>query len=123
MNASKQSVKWPKEPYFEVIAPPMKNGVSVITQKMAEGTVMEKSKHIKLAYGVVKEGVPFFSNGVYGVRRGAMTVQCGSGNIQLVCGNLMPVDLVATGVPEEDEALRHVEQAIHQIRLKCSETQ
>jgi hypothetical protein len=123
MRAKDQSVKWPKVLDLEVIAPLVKKRVSVMAQKMTEGTVREKSKHIKLAYGVVRDGIPFFSNGVYGMKKGAVTVQLGSGKVQLVCGNLMPVDLDATGVPEEDEALRHVEQTIHEVQNKWFRTQ
>jgi hypothetical protein len=84
---------------------------------------MEHEKHIKLAQAVVAEGVPFSSEGIFGIRKGHIVVQNDSGRLHLICRDLMPVELIATGIPEHDETLKSIKLAIEKVRTGRSETQ
>ncbi len=78
---------------------------------------MELEKHIELAAGVVRDGVPYFERGVFGIRKGTMSVQLADEKkLHLVCGNLVPVELKKPEDPASAETLKKIHNTIHEMR-------
>lgn len=82
---------------------------------------MDVEKHIELAIRIVKDGEPFFSeNGIFGVRKGTMSVHMDDGKLHLVCGNLIPVELQMPKNPEIAKKFKRIKSDIEDIRSTLS---
>jgi hypothetical protein len=78
---------------------------------------MDLERHLELAIRIVKEGVPFCSeDGVFGVRKGTMSVHLEDGKLHLACGSLIPIELQKPQNPEVDEKFKRIRSHIEEMR-------